>query len=67
MVALNTLCLQIHNCLAVVAVSTRSLVHSSHLSSFKNELVALLKASLNLILSEVSKYVALMIHIVDLV
>ena len=52
---------------AIVAVSVRSVLNSSHLSSFKHELVALLKASLNLILSEVSRYVALIIHIVDLV
>jgi len=33
----------------------------------QHELVALLKASFNSILSEVSRYVALIIHIVDLV
>ena len=66
-VALNALCLSVQNCLTVVAVSVRSMIDSSHLSSFKHELVALLKASLNPILSEVRRYVALIIYIVDLI
>jgi len=56
-----------NHCLVVVAVSMRSVIDSSHLSLFKHELIALLKASLNPILSEVRRYVAFIIHIVDLV
>jgi len=67
MVALNTLCLLFQNCLAVVAMSVRSVMDSSHLSSFKHELVALLKASFNPTLIEVSRYEDLIIHIVNLV
>jgi len=69
LVAINTLCLYIQNCLSVVAVSVRSVVDSSHFLLLKYELKVLLKASLNLIpdLSEISRYVDLIIHIVDLV
>jgi len=67
MVALKTLCLQVQNSLAVAAVSVRSIIDAHHLSSLKHELVALVKASLNPILIEVIRHVALIIQIVDLV
>ena len=67
MVAFNALGLQIQYSLAIVAVSVRSVVNLSHLSSFKHELVPLLKASLNPILIKVVRYVALILYIVDFI
>ena len=59
--------LYIQYSLAIVAVSVRSVVNLSHFSSFKHELVALLKASLNPILIKVIRYVPLSFYIVNLI
>ena len=65
MVAFNALGLYIQYSLAIVAVSMRSVVNLSHFSSFKHELVALLKSSLNPILIKVVR--DLILYIVDFI
>jgi len=66
-IALNAFCLQVRNCLAVVTMSVRSVIDFSHFWSFEHKFVALLKASLNLILIKVIRYVTLSVYIVNLV